>query len=163
MAVDTNLNQFKQSPAVGDLDLSFFGAENVITCRMDPTDTTNKVYGGQGVILKDCGADDSVGAPIVGVRASDLIAIFGVRVRSLKDSYTEGKGLMEVATAGAVMWFKASAALNRGVKVSLVYGTAGNVQAAGTKAFLGYTLDKVAQNGMVRVMLRCDAVTAGTT
>ena len=163
MAVDTNLNQFKQSAAVGDLDLSFFGAENVITVLFDPTDTTHKVYGGQGVSLKDLGADDSSGAPIVGYRAADTASIFGVRVRSLKDAYTEGKGLMEVAIDGAVMWFKASAALNRGVKVSLVFGTPGSVQAAGTKAYLGYTLDKVSSGGMVRVMLRCDAVTAGTT
>lgn len=159
---DQNINQFKQGPAVGDLDLNFFGGENVITVRVDPTDTTTKFYGGTGVILKDCGADDVAGPPIVGVRSGDTIAIFGVRKRSLKDSYTMGNGFMEVAIAGAVMWFKASAALARGVAVTLDTATSGNVKAATTKAYLGYTLDKVAQNGMVRVMLACDAITAGS-
>ena len=69
---------------------------------------------------------------------------------------------MEVAIRGAVMWFKASAALARGVAVTLDTATPGNVKAQTTKAFLGYTLDKVAQNGMVRVMLGCDALTAGS-
>jgi hypothetical protein len=48
------------------------------------------------------------------------------------------------------------------VAVTLDTATPGNVKAQSTKAFLGYTLDKVAQNGMVRVMLGCDALTAGS-
>jgi hypothetical protein len=163
MGLTQNINQFKPGVAPGDLDLSYFGGENVVSVRYDPSDTTGNIEPGEGVTLKDLGADDIQGPPIVGARSSDLTAIFGVRLRSLKDPNSTGGKIMEVAIKGAVMWFKASAALNRGVKVSLVQATPGNVQAAGTKAYLGYTLDKVAQNGMVRVMLVCDAVTAGTT
>lgn len=162
MSQTTNMNVFRPDVAVGDLDLNYFGGENVVTVKVDPTDTTNKFYAGQGVILKDCGADDVAGAPIAGVRSGDTIAIFGVRRRSLRQAYNVGGEEMEVAIKGAVMWFKASAALNRGVAVTLDTATPGNVKAQSTKAFLGYTLDKVAQNGMVRVMLGCDALTAGS-
>ena len=162
MGTTTNMNVFRPDIAVGDLDLNYFGGENVVTVKVDPTDTTNKFYAGQGVILKDCGADDVAGAPIAGVRSGDTIAIFGVRRRSLRQSYNVGGEEMEVAIKGAVMWFKASTALNRGVAVTLDTATPGNVKAQTTKAFLGYTLDKVAQNGMVRVMLGCDALTAGS-
>lgn len=159
----TNMNVFRPEVAVGDLDLNYFGGENVVTIKFDPTDSSTKVYAGQGVTLKDCGADDVAGVPIVGTRAADTTAIFGVRRRSLRQSYNAQNEEFEVAIKGAVVWFKASAALNRGVKVTLDRATPGNVKAAGTLAILGYTLDKVAQNGMVRVMLTCDAVTAGTT
>lgn len=165
MGTTLNVNQFRRAPAPGDLDLSYFGSEHVIAARYNPEETSGvTVESGEGIKLVDLGStNDVAGPPIVDVRTADVQTIFGVRVRQAKSALTNPGEMVDVAVSGAVMWFKASAALNRGVKVSLVFGTPGMVQAIGTKAYLGYTLDKVASGGMVRVMLVCDAVTAGTT
>lgn len=163
MAADQNINQFSQGRAVGDLDLNFFGGENKISCRYNPEDTaTNKLVAGETVKLVDLGSSDSAGIPIIAKRTADTDTIFGVVVRSLKDSSFSPEAIVEIAVNGAVMNLCASAAINRGVKVSGVVATPGNIQAVGTKAYLGYTLDKaVSANDIVRVMIQADAVTAG--
>jgi len=163
MAADQNINQFKQGRAVGDLDLNFFGGENVISCRYNPEDTsTNKLIAGETVKLADLGSSDSAGLPIITKRTADTDTIFGTVVRSLKDSSFAPGDRLEIAVNGAVMNLRASAAINRGTKVSGVVATPGNIAAVGTNAYLGYTLDKAsAANDIVRVMIQADAVTAG--
>ena len=65
MAVDTNINQFKQGKAVGDIDLNYFGGESIISVRYNPEATsTNRLIAGEAVMLKDLGADDVAGPPI---------------------------------------------------------------------------------------------------
>lgn len=161
--VDTNLNQFKQGRAVGDIDLNFFGGESVISCRYSPSGTGNLVAG-EAVKLVDLGADDVVGPPIIDKRAGDTVAIYGIVKRSLKQATFAPGAIVEIAVEGTVMFLRAKAALARGVKVSSEVATAGNIQAIGTKAYLGYTLDKaVNANDIVRVFVKADAVTAGTT
>lgn len=161
MAVDTNINQFKPGRAIGDLDLNYFGGEHVISCRYNPEGTGN-LKAGEAVALVDLGADDVVGPPIVGKRATDLIAIFGIVRRSLKQAEFEPGDIVEIAVSDAVIFMKTAAALARGAKVSAVQATTGSVQAVGTKAYLGYLLDKAAQGDIVRVMIKADAVTAGS-
>lgn len=163
MALDQNINQFKQGRAVGDLDLNFFGGENVISCRYNPEDTsTNTLVAGETVKLTDLGANDVVGVPIVTKRTSDTDTIFGTVIRSKKQASFAPGDIVEIAVQGAVMNLRAGAAINRGVKVSGVFGTPGNIAAVGTNAYLGYTLDKAsAANDIVRVMIQADAVTAG--
>lgn len=162
MAVDTNINQFKQGKAVGDIALGFFGGESVISVRYNPSGTGDLVAG-ETVRLVDLGSSDLAGVPIIDKRATDLQAIFGVVKRSLKQAKFEPGDFVEVAINDTVMYLKAAGALNRGVKVSGVAATPGSIQAIGTKAYLGYTLDKAGSGDIVRVMLKPDAVTAGTT
>lgn len=163
MAVDTNINQFKQGRAVGDLDLNFFGGASTISCRYSP-EGTGDLIAGEAVKLLDLGADDVVGPPIIDKRAGDTTAIYGVVIRSLKQSAFAPGAMVEIAIEGSVMFLRAGAELARGVKVSAVKATSGNIQAIGTKAYLGYTLDKAANTSdIVRVFLKADAVTAGTT
>jgi hypothetical protein len=161
---DQNINQFKQGKAVGDLDLNFFGGENVISCRYNPSDTsTNRLVAGETVTLADLGASETAGIPVVTKRGADTTAIFGCVKRSLKKAEFKPDDIVEIAVFGAVMNLRASAALNRGVKVSGIYGTPGSIQAVSTKAYLGYTLDHAAASGdIIRVMIQADAVTAGS-
>jgi hypothetical protein len=161
MAVDTNINQFKPGRAIGDLDLNYFGGEHVISCRYNPEGTGN-LKAGEAVAIVDLGADDVAGPPIVGKRATDLIATFGIVRRSLKQAEFKPGDIVEIAVSDAVIWMKAAAALARGAKVSAVQATTGSVQAVGTKSYLGYLLDKAAQGDIVRVMIKADAVTAGS-
>lgn len=164
MAVDTNINQFKLGKAVGDLDLSFFGGECRISCRYNPEATsTDRLVAGESVLLKDLGADDVAGPPIIDKRASEhLSTIFGTVVRSLKQSTFAPGDIVEIAIQGAVMWHKASGALNRGVAVTPVLATAGSVKAVSTKTHYGITLDKIADAGIGRVLIQANGVAVGS-
>ena len=56
MAQSVNLNQFKQAHEVGDVDLTFFGGENIMSVLIDPTETATNTYTpGMGVRLLDLG------------------------------------------------------------------------------------------------------------
>lgn len=158
-----NLNQFKMSGEVGDLDLSMCSGESVFSCLFDPTDTSNELVAGEGCELFDLGADDQIGAPIVGIRATENDPIFGVLKRNSAQSTKEGGQIVEVATAGSVVRMKAAGALARGVAVTLVLATPGQVKAVGDFAKFGITLDKATQaNDVIRVLIQADGVTAGT-
>ena len=164
MAADTNINQFKQGQAVGDLDLSYFGGEARISCRYNPEATsTNRLVAGEAVMLKDLGADDVAGPPIIDERASEHTStIFGTVVRSLKQKEFAPGDIVEIAISGAVMWHKASGALNRGVAVTPVLATPGSVKAVSTKTHYGITLDKIADGGIGRVFIQANGVAVGT-
>lgn len=158
-----NLNQFKQTPQVGSLDLTTNPNPAVMSVLYNPTDTTTSVVPGEGVKITDLGANDVPGPPIVAKRSDDTEAIIGVRVFNTQTGEIQGGEIMTIAMRGAVVFMKAAAAIARGAKVSLVQATPGEVQAQGTKAYLGYLLDKAAATGdIVRVMIDADAVTAGS-
>lgn len=159
----SNINQFAPEGAIGELDLSFFGGENIISCRYNPDATsTNRLVAGESVILKDLGATDSVGAPIVDERGTELVTIFGtVRKSAKKKEYKPGD-LVEIAVAGAVMRLKASGALARGVAVTPVLATPGSVKAVSTKTHYGITLDKMADGVIGRVLIQADGVSVGS-
>ena len=57
---------------------------------------------------------------------------------------------------------KAAAALQRGVAVTLVLASPGQVKAAGDFAHFGITLDKVASGGLVRVLIQADGYSVGS-
>ena len=164
MAVDTNINQFKQGKAVGDLDLNYFGGEARISCRYNPEATsTDRLVAGESVLLKDLGADDVAGPPIIDKRASEHTStIFGTVVRSLKQSSFAPGDIVEIAVSGAVMFLKASGALNRGVAVTPVLATSGSVKAVSTKTHYGITLDKIADAGIGRVLIQANGVAVGS-
>jgi hypothetical protein len=162
MAVDTNLNQFKQGKAVGDLDLAYFGFENVVSCRYLPGGTGNLVAG-ESVMLADGGASDVSGPPTVNKRAVDHSSpVFGTVKRSLRKAAFEPGDTVEIAIAGACMFLKASGALARGARVSPVLATPGSVAALGTNTPYGILLDKAADTDIVRVLIQADGYSVGS-
>jgi hypothetical protein len=163
MAFDTNINQFKQGVAIGDLDLNYFGGESRISCRYNPEATsTDRLKAGESVLLKDLGADDVAGPPIIDKRGTELVTIFGTVVRSLKQSEFAPGDIVEIAVSGACMFLKASGALSRGVAVTPVLATVGSVKAVSTKTHYGITLDKIADAGIGRVLIQADGVAVGS-
>lgn len=157
-----NLNQQNMTGEVGDIDLSLCSGESVFSCLFNPTDESNTLVPGEGVTLKDLGSDDQTGAPIVAVRATENAAIFGVLKRNSAQAEKEGGQICEIAGPGSVVRMKAAAALERGVAVTLVLASAGQVKAAGDFAHFGITLDKVASGGLVRVLIQADGYSVGT-
>lgn len=163
MAVDTNINQFKQGKAVGDVDLNYFGGEAIISCRYNPEATsTNRLIAGESVKLKDLGADDVAGPPIVDERATELETIFGTVKRSLKQAEFKPGDMVEIAVSGAVMFHKAAGALARGVAVTQVLATPGSIKAVSTKTHYGITLDKIADGAIGRVLIQANGVAVGS-
>ena len=164
MSQTINLNQFNLAHEPGEVDLTFFGGENIISVLIDPTETATDEYNpGMGVALVDLGSSDQVGIPIVHKRTSNVQAIFGVIKRSTKWTKAYPGKTIEIALSGVPMWFYSTGALNRGVQVSLDYANAGYIQAVGTKAKLGITLDKIAATGLGRVLIQADGISVGTT
>lgn len=160
----SNINQFVPESAVGELDLSFFGGENIISCRYNPEATsTNRLVAGESVMLKDLSSDDVVGPPIVDERTSEHEStIFGtVRKSAKKKEYKPGD-MVEIAVAGAVMRLKAAGALARGAAVTPVLNTPGSVKAVSTKTHYGITLDKIADGAIGRVLIQADGVALGS-
>lgn len=161
--MNVNLNDFSISPAVGDVDLAHSTGESIISVRFGYEDTSGDVEAGEGVILSDLGANDTPGAPIVAIRASEIVPIYGVKIRSTKKAKVEGGDVFEIAKRGAVVRFKAAAAIARGSAVTLTLATPGQVKAVSTKTPLGITLDKAAAEGdIVRVELTCDGIAVGS-
>ena len=165
MAETINLNQFKLAHETGDVDLTFFGGENIISVLIDPTETATDEYNpGMGVALIDLGASDQVGLPIVHKRTTQVQAIFGVVKRSPKWSKAYPGQTIEIALAGCPVWFNSVAGALRGAKVSLDVANPGNILASTVnRATLGVVLDKIAANSLGRVLIQADGVTAGTS
>ena len=161
MAADTNMNQFAQGRAVGDLDLAYFGFENVISCRYLPGGTGNLVAG-ESVILADGGASDVAGPPTINKRGTELVTIFGTVKRSLRKAEFKPGDTVEIAVAGACMFLKANGALARGVAVTPVLATPGSVKAVSTKTHYGITLDKAADKDIIRVLIQANGVAVGS-
>ena len=161
--MSVNLNDFSISPAVGDVDLAHSTGESIISVRFGYEDTAGDVEAGEGVILSDLGANDTPGAPIVAIRSSEIVPIYGVKIRSTKKATVEGGEVFEIAKRGAVVRFKAAGAIARGSAVTLTLATPGQVKAITTKTPLGITLDKAAAEGdIIRVELTCDGIAVGT-
>lgn len=162
MAADTNINQFKPGRAVGDLDLAYFGYECVVSCRYD-ADGTGNLVAGESVMLKDGGANDPLGPPLVDKRSSEHTStIFGTVKRNMRQAAFEPGDTVEIAISGSCMILKASGALNRGVAVTPVLATAGSVKAVSTKTPYGITLDKAADGDLIRVLIQADGVSLGS-
>lgn len=150
-----NMNQFKQSNVVGELDLQTGNNAAVFTVLLSPSYAGTGVVPGEGLKLVDLAGSDVAGVPpIVGVRALDADAIFGVNVFNTKRNTTQKGEIVQVAGKGAVMWLNAGAAIARGASVDLVLATPGNVVTAAGATVLGVALDKAtAADQMIRVLI----------
>ena len=161
--MSVNLNQFGIGPAVGDVDLSHSSGESIVSVRFGYEDTAGDIEAGEGVMLSDLGANDTPGAPIVAIRTSEIVPIYGVKIRNTKKAKVEGGDVFEIAKKGAVVRFKADGALARGTAVTLTLATIGEVKAVLTNTPLGVTLDKASAKGdIIRVELTCDGIAVGS-
>lgn len=152
-----NLNQFNQTPVVGDVDLQSNPNPALFTCRFEDVSATagTTLVPGEGVILADLGANDPlVGPPIVDERAANTDAIFGVNIyKTEKNSAVDGD-IVQIAGSGAVVYMNAGAAINRGADVEFVLATPGNVITQSTGTTLGVALDKAtAADQIIRVLV----------
>lgn len=151
-----NLNQFNQAPVVGDLDLTTNANPFVFTCRFVDVSATagTTLVPGEGVLLVDLGASDSVGPPIVDERAANTDVIFGVKLYTTELNASETNSRVQIAGSGSVVYMNAGAAINRGAAVELVLATPGNVITQATGTTLGTCLDKAtAADQIVRILI----------
>lgn len=149
------INQFSPTAYPGQLDLQTNPNPFVLSCRYDPQDTEgNTLVNGEGVLLKDLGANDAAGLPIVGKRTYNYDLIFGVKVARTKQNESAVGDVVEVAGYGAVVFMTCSGAITRGSRVSLVLATPGSVQtlASGYQEF-GFALDKGSNGDLIRVQI----------
>lgn len=155
-----NMNQFKQTPVVGSLDLATNSNPAVFTCRFKDVSETagTTMVPGEGAKLVDLGASDFISPPIVDERAT-TDEIFGVKLYSTKENAAVDNDIVQIAGDGAVVFMNAGAAIVRGAKVELVDATPGNViTSAGTNKILGVCLDKAtAADQVVRVLVKVEA------
>jgi len=151
-----NMNQFKQSTVVGELDLQTSANPAVFTVLLSPESATTGMVPGEGVKLVDLGASDFRGInPIVDVRALDADAIFGVKVFNTKKNSNVAGEVIQIAGKGAAIWLNAGAAILRGASVDLVLATPGNVVMADGATVLGVALDKAtAADQLIRVLIQ---------
>lgn len=147
-----NINQFGQTPEVGDLDLLYPGG--VLTCMVNQG-SSSTIVPGQPVRLADVAKG---GVPKVIPLTANTQPTFGFAIRNLKDaSYTDGDPL-EVAWGRSVMFMTAGAAIVPGAKVEVVYTTNKVITAAGTNPMVGYALDKATADGdVIRVLITTPA------
>lgn len=159
-----NMNQFKQSAVVGEVDLQTNANPALFTCKYkDASETANKTIApGIGLKLIDLGADDYGldTPPIVDVMADDNDGgVFGVKIFTPKKNANVDGDIVQVAGEGAVVFMNSGAAIERGAKVALVIATPGNVVTATTEDEVGVCLDKAdAEDQLVRILIKPVAV-----
>lgn len=150
-----NQNQFTKQGVVGSMDLSMGGISHALTLRIDPGSTAEDVVPGTLVKLVDGGADDPNGVPLVDVLGGDDEEATGVILYTPKQGKFQPGDIVQVAVEGDVVRMNAGAALARAVPVAGVNATAGNIQALGSNAQLGITLDKAtAGDQLIRVKIK---------
>jgi len=157
-----NLNQFKQTAVVGDIDLQTNPNPALFPCLFkDASETADTVViPGEPVKLVDLGASDIVGPPIVDEMADDNDGgALGVVVYTTKENTHSDGDIVQVAGEGTVIYLEASAAIARGAKVSAVLASPGQVVTTTTEDELGTALDKASASGdLIRVLIKPVAV-----
>jgi hypothetical protein len=155
-----NMNQFKKGPVVGQIDLKAGGLDTVFTVRLDPDSSkTAGIVAGEGLKLVDGGANDANGVPLVDILSGDTDTPFGARVFDHKSGTILPGEICQVTYKGVVQFMEAAGALNRGVAVALKKANPGQVQAVGSNAQYGITLDKASQGDVIRVLVDTAAAT----
>lgn len=146
------LNQFAQTPVLGDLDLEIStGAGSVFSAIVNTSQATPIVA---GTALKWAATSYLGGPPqVLSANAGDQIC--GFATRNLKDASVSATNRLEVAGSDSALWLTANAAITRGQSVEAVVATPGLVQTAlGILPIAGYALDTALNNGdLIRVVL----------
>lgn len=153
-----NQNQFKQGALVGQTDLKAGGLDTAFTVRIDPDSAASDIEAGTLLQLVDGGANDQNGVPLVDVLSADTDVAFGARIYDAKQGQAQPGDIIQVSYDGVVQIMNSAGALNRGVAVAGVVATPGNVQAVGSNAQFGITLDKAtAADQLIRVLVKTAA------
>lgn len=147
-----NINQFAQTPEVGDIDLP---RQGTVISAMVNVGASATLVNGQPVKLANVAGRH---VPFVIPLAANTDATFGFVVRNLKDvNFVDGDSL-EVAAGGSIMFMTAGGAIAPQAKVEVVYTTNKVIAAAGTNPRVGYALDKATADGdIIRVMITTPA------
>jgi len=153
-----NMNQFAQTPVVGELDLQTNPNPATFTCLFkDKSETAaTTLVPGEGAKLIDLDTADIVGInPIVDERALVGDPIFGVKVFTTKKNEAVDGEIVQIAGEGAVIFMNSDAAILRGAEVELVLATPGNVKTYSSGSKAGIALDKVtAADKIIRVLIK---------
>lgn len=149
--VKQNLNQFKQTPLVGQPDLTV--NQNIVPARILATSTGGALLvAGNGFKLSDTAGP----VPIVDLIADATEQIWGVAIHNMKrDTFVAGDYL-DLALVGSTVWMQTSAAIARGAKVQLdpTGPTIATLTNKPNNCSIGYTIDKpTAANALCRVYL----------
>lgn len=149
------MNQFKKQDIPGTLDLSAGGINTSFTVMIDPDSAGSDIGFGEGLQFVDGGTNDpGTGVPLVDILADDTVVPAGARIYSLKNGVVQPGDICEMSYKGCIQKMEASEVLARNVAVALVKATPGQVQAVGTDAQFGITLDKAFAIGdIIRVIV----------
>lgn len=147
-----NLNQFKQTPLVGQPDWTV--NQNIVPVRLDPAYAGSlPLVAGQAFRLIDVAGPVPTVTPV----ADATVTPWGVMVHSMKRDTIVAGAYFDLALNGSTIWMQVSAAIARGAKVQIdpLGPTVSTLTALPTNASLGYTIDKpTAANAMTRVYLQ---------
>ena len=146
-----NLNQFAQTPLVGQPDWTV--NQNIVSAKIYASSSGGALLvAGNAVKLKDTTGD----MPIVDLVTGVTDTAWGVLIHRMKgDTFTAGQ-IVEVALGGSTVWMQASAATTRGNRLELdpTGPTVANNASLGTDATIGVGIDKsAAANAMIRVYI----------
>lgn len=142
------INQFKQTPVKGTIDLNF--GPGPVSCQVDSGEATPLVPG-QAVKL----VDSVGGVPKITAVTAQSDIVFGFVAFTFKDaSYPANAAVDILGFQGGIMWMEASEAIARGGKCSVVV-SGQKVEAAEVGEYIfGYAFDKASANGdLIRVVV----------
>lgn len=150
--VSQNLNQFKQTPMVGQLDWTV--NNNVVPCRILATSSGGALLvAGNAVKLVDSAGP----VPIVDLVTGVTDTPWGVLVHNMKgDTFLAGQ-YVDVALQGSTIYLQTSAAIARGAKIQIdpTGPTVATLASPPNNASLGYSVDKpAAANAVTRFYIQ---------
>lgn len=144
-------NAFSQSAQLGMIDLRFDG--NTVAVEIDSSQAT-ALYAGSAVKI----VDSADGIPKVVGCAANSDEVLGFINFDIKTVAFLAGAAAEISMSGNVMYLYATAAIARGVQVSLDLTTNGGVRTAATHTgddIVGWAYDKaVAAGALIRVFIK---------
>lgn len=144
-------NQFAQKGVVGMIDMRF--PYNSVSVQIDSSQS-DALYAGAAVKM----VDSAGGVPKVVGCSAESDEVLGFINFDVKTVQFVAGSMAEISMAGNVMYLFATAAIARGVEVSLDLTTMGGVQAASGNTgdtIVGWAFDKASAAGdLIRVFLK---------
>jgi len=143
------VNQFAQTPVLGQMDLEFQGS--VFTAAVSTSQATALVAGQPVYVENSAG-----GVPKVLALPNAATVAVGVVARNLKDQSFPENSRVEIAADNSVIWMNSNAAITRWAAVENDTSTAGNVgPAGGINPIMGIAFDEAtAANQLIRVLVK---------
>lgn len=155
--MSVNMNQFKKTAFVGQIDLKSGGLDNSFTLRIDPDSLASDLVPGTALQVVDGGSNDPNGVPLCNVLTEDADPVFGAIIYTAKKGLFQPGDIVQVSHTGVIQYFEAAAALPRWSKVSLQHLIPGQVIATTAETRFGYTLDKAFGAGdIIRVLINIE-------